>query len=160
MKKFTAILLAVVLSATTLFTLVGCQSEVKQPEISKVMDNIREQIDMPDMADVTKENMQTLISVTGENFEEVFCIVAGDGYATDEILVGKVLEGVSKDDVIKELEARKKMQYDLAETYNAEGATKVENSVITSKTAGKTDYVLFAVCNDSQKAQKIFNDAF
>lgn len=156
MKKIAIIATAVMM----LFAFTACASPAKEPDISVMMDKFMTELDLPDMAEVTKENLETQISISGDNFETVSCYVAGSGMATDEIIVGKIADEVKAEDVVAAIEGRKNMQYDLFEPYAPDEAAKVEGSVIHTMKVGDTEYVLFAVCNDSAKAKKIFTDSF
>lgn len=152
LKKVAVILL----SCAMLFSFAACKSEEKEPEVASIMKTIRSQIDLPDMAEIPKEALDATISIPAEDVTELAYVAAGSGATADEILIAKLSDTAVKEDVIKAIEARRTMQADLFKDYNPGEMDKIDNAIIISKNS----YVFFAICNDNEKAKKIFNDSF
>lgn len=150
-RVFTAILVVAML-----FAFAGCSGKEETADIQTIMKTIRSDIDLPDMADITKERVTAFYEVNTEDIKDMVCIMAGSGATADEIFIAEMTDKDKTADMKTALEDRKAQQIDLFKTYNPSENDKLENCVIEVKGA----YVFMAICNDNTKAKKIFTDAF
>lgn len=154
MKK----VLTVVLSIIMLCSFAACSSPSKEPDVAAVMKSIREEtaIDLPEMAEMTVDRLDGFYDISADDVEAWSHVMAGSGATADEIIVGKFKTNEAATAFKPQMEARKAMLADLSEQYTPEEMTKINSCIIEVK--GK--YVFFAVCNDNEKAKKIFTDSF
>ncbi len=152
MKKALIALMALIMT----FTFAGCASENKTVDISTIMKTIRSEIDLPDMADITKDRISGYYEINPDDIVDMSYIIAGSGATTDEIFIVEMTDESKVAEVKTMMEDRKKQISELFETYAPNEMPKVKDSVIETK--GK--YAFFAICNDNAKAKKIFTDSF
>lgn len=138
------------------FSLVGCSQEEKKIDIPTVMKSIRSEIDLPDMADVGKDRIAGFYDVVADDIVDMACIMAGSGATADEIFIVEASDSTKASEIKTAMEDRKKQQSELFESYNPSENDKIQKCIIETK----GNYAFFAICNDSDKAKKIFTDSF
>ena len=155
MKKFFLVLIF----ALSLITLVACgdsENVELNGKISDIPEKIMDEIEFPEMVEATPDNIQIMYALEVNVFEDYSIYYAGSGGYADEI---SVIEVSSKDEVknIKKVfEDRVEARIKVFEGYAPLEAEKLENAVI--KTQG--NYVFLVICEDPDKAKKIFVDSF
>lgn len=155
-KKYLAVFAAIAMAAAMM---VGCSGDNKnevQPDVSAVRDSVVSGIEFPEMVNGTADNIAFMYGLDVSTFESYACSYAGSGGDADEVAVFKVK---SKDDVADVKAALEKRVADQAKLYSGYApieADQLNNAVV--KVNG--NYVFLAVSEDSQKAEKIFDDSF
>lgn len=138
------------------FVLAGCSKEETKIDIPTVMKSIRSEIDLPDMADVGKDRITGFYDIVAEDIVDMACVMAGSGATADEIFIVEATDAAKAGEIKTAMETRKTQQSDLFVTYNPSENDKIEKCVIVTK----GNYAFLAICNDSEKAKKIFTDSF
>lgn len=148
----------IVTSFLILFSFTGCsKGEQVEPDITAVMSTINSQIAFPDMVDIALDRVDDYYEVDTTTVEEAQLIVAGSGYSPEEVLVIKFLDESDAKTFQSKMDNRLKQVTILFENYgNDASADQIKNCKIEVK----NQYAFFAICEDSDTALQIFNDAF
>ena len=141
--------MAVLLCGLMLLVSAACSQEEKNPKASDVVDELRAEIEFPEMATYGYD-------LTADDVEDMCFILAGSGITADEVFVVKLKDESKADSVKKMMETRRDMVKDTAADYTPEETEKLTTAVIGSKGA----YVYYAATNDNTKAKEILNNAF
>ncbi|MEG0895106.1 MAG: DUF4358 domain-containing protein [Oscillospiraceae bacterium] len=150
MKK----VLALILSAIFVFSLTACTKKEKNPATSEIMAKVKQEITLPETADISKENIDSYIaSLKSDDITELSYVMAGDGISPDEVFIAKFNDDVDMEKVKGALETYKENKVSLFENYSAD-TYKIKDSQIIIK--GK--YAFFAMVEDNKAATKIFTD--
>ncbi|MFZ2538114.1 MAG: DUF4358 domain-containing protein [Oscillospiraceae bacterium] len=152
MRRALVALMALIMT----FTFAGCSTEKKTVDIPTIMKTIRSEIDLPDMADITKDRISGYYEINPDDIANIAYIIAGSGATADEILIIEMIDDSKVAEVKTMMEDRKKQISDLFETYAPNEMPKVESCIIETK----GNFAFFAICNDNAKAKKIFTDSF
>ena len=148
--------IAVATMMLIMITFVGCSAEKITMDITTTMQTIRSEIDLPDMAEIPLDRLSGYYEINTEDVVNISYVIAGSGATPDEIMIIELVDESNVAEVITMMEDRKTQISDLFETYAVDEMSKVESCVIESK----GNYVFFAICNDNDKAKKIFTDSF
>lgn len=152
MKK----IITVILAFSMIFALTACGGNGKKAQSpSEIMTSIKKDITFPEMAEIDKASLNGYFEIKTDDIEEMAYIIAGGGATADEVLILKMKDGADINDIKTKVEARKKMQTELFESYSPNEVPKLKSSVVETK----GNYIFFAITNDNAKAKKIFNDA-
>jgi len=164
MKKKLAFLLVLLLS---IFSFSACSngdskatrenSVTIEPDINAIKEQIENEIEFPEMVDATKENFEFLYDdIDDESVEEFSLIYAGSGGYSDEIAVIKVKSAEDIKNVEIVMLDRVEKRLNDFKGYAPLEYEKLSNAVVTIN----GDFAFLAVCDNPDKAEKIFNDAF
>lgn len=135
----------------------GCAKSEKTPAVADIMKEIRAgDIDLPDMAEIPIERISGYYDISSDDIIELEYIIAGSGATPDEIMIVKAADDSVAKEIGDKMEDRKTQISDLFSTYNPDEMSKVNSCVIEVK----NEYAFFAICNDNDKAKKIFDSAF
>ena len=149
--------MAVLLCGLMLLVSAACSQEEKNPKASDVVDELRAEIEFPEMTSQSVENLAAYgYDLTADDVEDMCFILAGSGITADEVFVVKLKDESKADSVKKMMETRRDMVKDTAADYTPEETEKLTTAVIGSKGA----YVYYAATNDNTKAKEILNNAF
>ncbi len=152
MKK----VLTAILTLTMILAFTACGGNAKEAQsVSEIMTSIKSEIEFPEMAEIDKASLNGYFEIKTEDIEDMAYIIAGGGATADEVLILKMKDSTNINDIKTKVEARKKMQTELFESYSPEEMPKLKSSIVEAK----GNYVFFAITNDNTKAKKIFNDA-
>lgn len=152
MKKVITILMV----AVCMLTMVACGSDIKQPNTSDIMTGIKNVSKLPEMSDVTKENVTIYIDMDVSQIEQLSFSVASSGVEGEEIFIAKMANGTDMESLKKKFEERRDAQSELFASYNPTAADLIKKAAIEVK----GNYILYAVTDDSSKAKKVFLDSF
>ena len=131
----------------------------KQPDVTAIKDEILKQIEFEqedELVSATPENILLMYDLEVETFDSYSIFYAGSGGSADEIAI---IKAKSKDDVSKIEDVMKKRVSDRIKAfqgYAPRESEKLKNSVIKVK----NNYILLAICNDSDKVGQIFVSSF
>lgn len=158
MKKIIVTIIAtIVLFSATALT--GCKKEepakAKDVNIETVVESIKSQIEFPEMADITLEQVELSYQIPVKEIEKAVGIISGGGSTADEVLAIKMKETADMAATKKLIDARIVSQKDTFVSYNAQEVPKIETAVVVEK--GR--YLFVAVTNDNTKAKKIISEA-
>lgn len=158
MKKKLLMLISIIAISAALC---ACGNDEKsnsniQPDVTKIKDDIVATIEFPDMVDANSDNIDLMYSLDADIFDSISVIYAGSGGYADEVTVIKLKSKDDIENVKKVLEGRVADRLIAFEGYAPLETAKLEKAVV--KTNG--NYVFLAICDDSKKAEKIFDDAF
>lgn len=151
MKK----LVALILMVTLLFSFTACAKEEKNPNVADIMSKIKEDVEFPDMSEISTADIGFYIQLKSDDIEQLSYIIAGSGVTADEVLIVKMKDGIDITGVKALFETRKESQTTLFEPYAPDEMPKIESAVIETK----GQYAIFAVTSDNAKVKKIFTDA-
>ena len=133
------------------------QEEAKNPKAADVVDDLREAIEFPEMAEQSVEDLTAYgYDLTADDVEDMCFILAGSGITADEVFVVKLTDASKADSVMDMVAARRDMIKETAADYTPEETEKLTTAVIGSKGA----YVYYAATNDNAKAKEILSSAF
>lgn len=160
MKRF----LVLVISVLTVFAFVGCSSNKSDNDktktnmnASQITKKVVEDAGIEEMVEAKSDNIQMMYpDLDASKAEEISAYYQGSGGIADEVAVIKVKSESDVKAVKAVFEARVDSRTKIFQGYAPDEAKKLGKSVI--KTKG--NYVFLAVCDDSSKAEKIFNDCF
>lgn len=139
------------------FTSCGSDEQVVEPDINAVMTSISSQISFPEMVDIGLDRVDDFYEVDVDAIEDVQLIIAGSGATPEEILVIKFKEA----DQAKSFEANMGNRLDQITTlFTNYGSPESADHIKNCKIQVKNQYAFFAICENSEVALQIFNDAF
>ncbi|WMJ22593.1 DUF4358 domain-containing protein [Paludicola sp. MB14-C6] len=152
MKRIITILMV----AAIMLTMTACGAGGKQPNTSDVMKKITSETKLPEMAEVTKENLSIYLDLDTKKIDQLSYSVASSGVDGEEVFISKMASGTDMNAIKTKLEARRDAQSELFSSYNPEAAAMIKKAAIEIK----GDYAFYAVTSDSTKAKKVFLDSF
>ena len=158
-KKNIALILSAILCFSFMFA--GCGNKKKspdvQPDVAQVKDKVVKEVDFPEMVDATAENIEFAYSgLEVSDLDSYAVTFAGSGGNAEEVAVVK-LKSEDKVQSTKEIfEKRANDRENVFKGYAPEEAEKLSKAVVKAK----GNYVFYAVCENPEKAEKIFDDSF
>lgn len=110
--------MAVLLCGLMLLVSAACSQEEKNPKASDVVDELRAEIEFPEMASQSVENLAAYgYDLTADDVEDMCFILAGSRITADEVFVVKLKDESKVDSVKKMMETRRDMVKDTAADY-------------------------------------------
>lgn len=154
MKKIALFLVSII----SLFLIAGCskKEEVADIKPEDVTKEIVESIEFPDMVQATPDNIKIRYDLDVENFEAYSVVYAGSGGNVDEVAVIKFSDEKTAKENKKVFEDIINERISIFSGYAPQEAEKLKNAELKVKGS----YVFLAVCEEPDKALKIFNDSF
>ena len=155
MKKVLVGMMCLVL----LFVSAACSSneEVKDVNLTEVMDEIRGAIEFPEMAEVKVSDLAMYgYDLTADDIAEMQFILAGSGFTADEVVLIKLNDESKAESVVEMAKTRRDGIAETAQNYTPDEMDKLDTAVIGSK----GPYVYYAATNDNTKAKEILENAF
>ena len=155
MKKVLAGMMCLVL----LFVSAACSSneEVKDVNLTEVMDEIRGAIEFPEMAEVKVSDLAMYgYDLTADDIAEMQFILAGSGFTADEVVLIKLNDESKAESVVEMAKTRRDGIAETAQNYTPDEMDNLDTAVIGSK----GPYVYYAATNDNTKAKEILENAF
>ncbi len=154
MKKLLPALLAIMM----MFSLISCGEEAKNPKAADVMTKIRSEIEFPEMAEKTKDDLASFgyDELDTADIEDCAYIIASSGLTAEEVFIVKLKDTGDVAAVKKMMEARRDQIAATAQDYTPEEMDKITKAVIETK--GR--YAFFAITGDNAKAKEIFKEMF
>ncbi len=159
MTKRISILLMIV--SVLIITLCSCSNKDNdlkvQPDVKKLKDDIIKSLTLPEMLDSSDETIEISYSeIDLTKFDSYAFVAAGSPVSAEEVAVVKVKSSGDVDGVKAVFEDRVKDRASVFGGYAPLEADKLNRAII--KTKG--NYIFLAVCDEPEKAEKIFDDAF
>lgn len=142
-----------------LFVSAACSSneEVKDVNLTEVMDEIRGAIEFPEMAEVKVSDLAMYgYDLTADDIAEMQFILAGSGFTADEVVLIKLNDESKAESVVEMAKTRRDGIAETAQNYTPDEMDKLDTAVIGSK----GPYVYYAATNDNTKAKEILENAF
>lgn len=158
MLKKNIILLCTMFIVLLSFTGCGASaSEQIEPDVTAIITTINSQITFPEMVDISFDRVDDYYEIDVDAIEEVELIIAGSGASPEEILVVKFKESSDAQSFKSKMDNRLTQISTLFANYGSpESADHIQNCKIEVK----NQYAFFAICENSDVALQIFNDAF
>jgi len=145
MKKFLSVLLIAILC----FAFTSCSKEVKQPSASEVMAKVKASVELPEMAEISKENLGNYYDIDTQIIDEIAYAIAGSGVDADEVLILKLKTPQDVNKVFKIVDEKRESQKKIFSEYAPAEATKIENAFVMKK----GNYYIYAVTSDTKKVE-------
>lgn len=144
--------------AAMVFCLAGCQAEAKNPKVADVMTKIRSEIEFPEMAEKSVEDLASFgyDELDPADVEESAYIIASSGLTAEEVFIVKLKSEEKAQDVKKMMETRRDQIALTAQDYTPELMEQINGAVIEVK----GPYAFFAITGDNDKAKEIYNEMF
>ena len=151
-------MLPLLLAALLLFVFTGCQEEAKNPKVADVMTKVRSEIEFPEMAEKTIDDLASFgyDELDPADVEECAYIIASSGLTAEEVFIVKLKSEDQVADVKKMMETRRDQIAATAQDYTPELMDQINKAVIETK----GPYAFFAITGDNEKAKKIFTEMF
>lgn len=156
MKK----ILSVLLCLTILAVCAGCAGtspaaqSTADVDLAAAMQTIRAQVELPEMMDLTNENLLDYFGIEESLFSQAAACVNANGYEKEEILLLQAVDSSAVSQLTTQLEqslqnAAEEMQNYLPEQYAMIRDSRVETSGL---------YVWLFVSNSNEQIREIWND--
>ncbi|MBM6920965.1 DUF4358 domain-containing protein [Phocea massiliensis] len=155
MRKFLAGMMCLVL----LLASAACSSntEVKNPNLSDVIGEIRAAVEFPEMAEIKVADLPMYgYDLAPEDVAEMQFITAGSGFTADEVVLIKLTDESKAEEVKKMAQTRRDGIAETAQNYTPDEMEKLTTAVV----GVKGPYVYYAATNDNAKAKEILTNAF
>lgn len=159
MKRVFAVMAALLMAAS----FAGCNSggddtPAVEPDVSEIMDAVREEIAFPEMAEQTVEDLAVYgyDELSADDVEEVAYAIASSGLTAEEVMILKLRDAEKADAVKEMMTSRRDSIAATAQDYNPEQMGIINDAVIETRGS----YCFFAITADNAKAKQIFEDAF
>lgn len=151
-------ILPLLLAAALLLVLTGCKEEAKNPKVADVMTKVRSELEFPEMAEKTKEDLSSFgyDELDPADVEESAYIIASSGLTAEEVFIVKLKDEAKAEDVKKMMETRRDQIAATAQDYTPELMDQINKAVIETK----GPYAFFAITGDNAKAKQIFDEMF
>ncbi|MCI8406199.1 MAG: DUF4358 domain-containing protein [Oscillospiraceae bacterium] len=153
-------LLALALALTAALALAACAQKetAKNPKVSDVMAKVRDGISFPEMAEKTIEDLAFYgyDQLDPAKVEEAAFIIASSGLTPEEVFIVKLTDAAGAEEVQKLMEARRDQIAATSQDYTPELMDQIEGAVIGAKGV----YAYFAITNDNDQAEQIFDEQF
>lgn len=150
-KKITIITMAIAM-AITFFS--GCGQ--KEIDIQKVKEDIIAECDLQEMRDATEDEVGMLYDFGDAEYDEIVFSISQNSVNADQITIVKAKSEDDVDSIKEVIEQQLESREKIFEGYAPDEAAKFKENQV--KVNGK--YIFAAVCNDNNKAENIFDNAF
>lgn len=152
-------ILVVCFTMLILFSFTGCGADEVQvePDVSAIISSINSSISFPEMVDVNIDRIDDYYEVDVSTIDDVHLIFAGSGASPEEILVIKFFEEEQAKNFEDKMNNRLKQ---ISTLFNNYGSAQSAEDIQNCKMQVKNQYAFLAICEDSNQALQIFNDAF
>lgn len=150
--------ISILIIFSTIILLSGCNnrnSDYKEIDIGNTISKIMSEINFPEMVEINKDEYKDYYSFN-DNFIDGKLLVNASGGFPDEIIILKSKSNKDSKEIKKSLEKRKEDLIKTFVNYQPKEMYKLEDSVILDK----QDYIMFIVCDNSEKAKQIFMEQF
>ena len=158
-KKLTKILRIFVLCSLILVISTSCskkESMDKSPSIEDLNNELKETVDLSNMDIGDEEKLKKLYDIDSENLEEYILYIPKSNIEANEIAIFKVKESEDLEEVEEKIKDRVEEQAANFKDYLPDEYYLIEKNVL--KTKG--NYILFAISEDVDKIEKIFDESF
>ena len=158
-KKLTKILRIFVLCSLILVISTSCskkESMDKSPSIEDLNNELKETVDLSNMDIGDEEKLKKLYDIDSENLEEYILYIPKSNIEANEIAIFKVKESEDLEEVEEKIKDRVEEQATNFKDYLPDEYYLIEKNVL--KTKG--NYILFAISEDVDKIEKIFDESF
>lgn len=153
MKKW----IALVLAALMALPFAGCTGEQKTPKTADIMSSIRSEIEFPEMAEKTVDDLPGYgYDLSADDVKQMSYIIATSGLTPEEVFIVEAKDEATAAKIEEMMKTRRDQIADLASTYSPEEMDKINKAVIMTKGS----YAYYAVTGDNSKAKKLFEAAF
>lgn len=153
-------LLALVMALAAALMMAACSqgAEAKNPKVSDVMTKVRDEINFPEMAEKSIEDLAFYgyDQLDAGKVEESAFIIASSGLTPEEVFIIKLTDEAAAEEVEKMMEARRDQVAATSRDYTPELMDQIEGAVIGTKGC----YAYFAITNDNEQVEKIFDEQF
>ena len=149
------ILVASVLSAAVLLS--GCQkSESADFRPADVKDKLTDGITLPEMVDASDGAFYNKYDIDKDKVAGYVALFCSSGATADEVVLIELNDKADVPEAVEQLRKRKKDVFESFENYVPSEVPRIKSALIISK----EKYVLYAVCDDTDKLSQNFEGLF
>ena len=158
-KRFIKTLRILILCSLILVISTSCsknESIDKSPSIEDLNNELKETVDLSNMDIGDEEKLEKLYDIDSENLEEYILYIPKSNIESNEIAIFKVKESEDLEEVEEKIKDRLEEQATNFKDYLPDEYYLIEKNVL--KTKG--NYILFAISEDVDKIEKVFDESF
>ncbi len=158
-KRFIKTLRIIIICSLILVISTSCsknESMDKSPSIEDLNNELKETVDLSNMDIGDEEKLKKLYDIDSENLEEYILYIPKSNIEANEIAIFKVKESEDLEEVEEKIKDRVEEQATNFKDYLPDEYYLIEKNVL--KTKG--NYILFAISEDVDKIEKVFDESF